>query len=115
MKRLYETKQEIEQVVHGFETCATPAGDFHHREHLTVAVWYLQTLTLEEAVDRMREALYRFIDHHGVDPKKYSEEITVFWIREVAKHLEGINTEASLVEKCNRIIVLCNPQKPTVR
>jgi hypothetical protein len=104
MKRFYETDEEIERVVRGFETCATPAAEFHHREHLTVAVWYLETLSREEAVEKMREALYRFIDHHRVDRKKYSEEITVFWICEVASHLEGMNPKASLVEKCNKVV-----------
>ena len=60
MSRLYESEQEIEQVVHGFETCATPKTDFHHREHLTVAVCYLQTLSPTDAVARMRSALLRF-------------------------------------------------------
>jgi hypothetical protein len=104
MTRLYETEQEIEEVVRGFETCATAAADFHHREHLTVAVWYLQTLSRDEAVARMRAALFRFLDHHGVDPKKYSEEVTVFWVDAVASTLEGINAETSLVEKCNEVI-----------
>ena len=110
MSRLYTSEEEIEQVVRGFETCATPAGEFHHREHLTVAVWYLQTLSREEAVEKMREALYRFIDHHGVDPKKYSEEVTVFWICEIAAYLAEINADVSLVEKCNAVINAFNSQ-----
>ena len=110
MRRLYETEEEIEQIVRGFETCATPAGEFHHREHLTVAVWYLQTLSREEAVDRMREALYRFIDYHGVDLKKYSEEITVFWIDAVASRLEEIGSETPLVEQCNQIVLSFSSQ-----
>ena len=105
MERLYETEAEIEQVVRGFETCVTPAGEFHHREHLTVAVWYLQTLSREEAVDKMREALYRFIDHHGVDRKKYSEEITVFWIDAVASLLGEMGSATPLVERCNQILL----------
>ena len=118
MRRLYETEQEIEEVVRGFETCATPAGEFHHREHLTVAVWYLQTLTREEAVERMREALYRFLDHHGVDRKKYSEEITVFWIDAVASRLGEMGLETPLVERCNQILLSFNspmrtPTTPT--
>ena len=105
MVRLYETEEEIEAVVRGFETCRTPAGEFHHREHLTVAVWYLERLSREEALERMRAALLRFIDHHGVDPKKYNEEVTVFWIREIADHLDRMKTDVSLVEKCNEVIV----------
>ena len=108
MKQLYESEEEIEQVVRGFETCATAAADFHHREHLTVAVWYLQTLSPAEVVDRMRSALRRFIEHHGVDPKKYSEEITVFWIDAVASQLEVMKADTSLVEKCNQVIDALN-------
>jgi len=102
---LYESEEEIERVVRGFETCATAAADFHHREHLTVVVWYLQTLSPPEALARMRAALLRFIDHHGVDPKKYSEEITVFWVDAVARQLAEMGSEPQLVEKCNQILL----------
>jgi hypothetical protein len=116
MSRLYESQQEIEAVVRGFETCATPAGGFHHREHLTVAVWYLQTLSREQAVYAIRDALLRFLDHHGLDRKKYSEEVTVFWVDAVASCLEEIGAQASLVEKCNQVIGALNSlaHKPAV-
>lgn len=104
MTRAYETEEEIEQVVRGLETCETPAADFHHREHLVVAVWYLQTLSREDTVSKIRSALLRFLDHHGVDPKKYSEEITVFWVEAIASKLDQISAGTSLTDKCNQII-----------
>jgi hypothetical protein len=104
MSFLYESEEEIEAVVRGFETCTTPGDDFHHREHLVVAVYYLQTLSREQAVDRMRSALLKFLTHHGGDKGKYSEEVTVFWIDAVASKLEGISADASLAEKCNHAI-----------
>ncbi|HSD47963.1 MAG TPA: hypothetical protein VLB87_15150 [Pyrinomonadaceae bacterium] len=104
MSFLYDTEEEIEAVVRGFETCTTPGDDFHHREHLVVAVCYLQTLSREQAVDRMRSGLLRFLEHHGEDTKKYSEEVTVFWIDAVASHLGGMESGTPLVEKCNQII-----------
>jgi len=104
MSRLYESEEEIERVVRGFETCAMPAGEFHHREHLTVAFWYLQTLSRDEALDAMRAGLFKFIGHHGVDRKKYSEEVTVFWVDAIASRLEGMKGDLGLVEKCNQVI-----------
>ena len=101
---MYDSEEEIERLVHDFESCTIAAADFHHREHLVVAVWYLQTLSPPDAVARMRTALLRFIDHNGVDPKKYSEEVTVFWVDAIATQLEGIGADVSLVEKCSRII-----------
>ena len=101
---MYDSEEEIERLVRDFESCAIAAADFHHREHLVVAVWYLQTLSREAAVVRMRVALLRFIEHHGVDPKKYSEEVTVFWIDAVASELEEMGSETELGEKCNQIL-----------
>ena len=97
------SEHEIESVVRGFETCETSADKFKHKDHLVVAVWYVHNLGREAALDRMREGLLRFIDHHGVDPKKYSEETTRFWIERVAKRLDELGNE-SFLEKCNRIL-----------
>lgn len=117
MSFLYETEQEIEQVVRGFETCTTAAAEFHHREHLTVAVWYLQTLAPSDAVAKMRASLLRFLDHHEVARAKYSEEVTVFWVDAVARHLaEEIGPQASLLEKCNQVIgAFAGPTAPASR
>lgn len=101
---MYDTEEDVLRVVRGFETCATPPEDFHHREHLTLAVWYLTTLSRDEALAEMRTGLWRFIDHHGVDRKKYREEVTVFWMDAVASQLEEIGAQASLLDKCNQVI-----------
>jgi len=97
------SEREIENVVRGFETCETPANQFKHKDHLVVAVWYVHNLGREAALDRMRAGLMRFISHHGVDPKKYSEEVTRLWIERVAKRLDELG-DVSIVEKCNQIL-----------
>ena len=110
MHTLYNNKAEIEAVVHGFESCKTGKGEFKHRDHLTVVVWYLSVTSREEAIDRMRSGLLRFLDHHGVDRKKYNETLTVFWIELVCRTLNEIKPQTPLVQKCNLVIVaLQNP------
>jgi hypothetical protein len=101
---VYSSEDEIEKVVRGFETCQTDKSAFKHRDHLTVGVWYLQTLDTQAAVERMRTALLRFIDHHGVPREKYSEEITVYWIELIKKKLSELTPGASLVDQCNYVI-----------
>ena len=110
---MYDSDEEIERLVRDFESCAIPAADFHHREHLVVAVWYLQTLSRAETVSRMRAGLVRFLDHHGVDPKKYSEEVTVFWVDAVAGHLSEMGSEPPLVEQVNQIVSSFNSRART--
>lgn len=100
----YQSENEIEQVVRGFETCTTDKTAFKHRDHLTVAVWYVEKFGRDGALERMRAGLLRFIEHHGVDPKKYSEPVTVYWIDRVAREVDELGPEVTLVEKCNRVI-----------
>jgi len=100
----YQSETEIENVVRAFETCETGKDEFKHRDHLVVAVWYVQTLGREAALERMRSGLLRFLNHHGVDLKKYSETITVFWIDKIAETLNELGPDVSLVEKCNTIL-----------
>lgn len=100
----YQSNSDIENVVRGFETCETGKDAFNHRDHLVVAVWYVETVGREAAVERMRSSLLRFLDHHGVDTKKYSETITLFWISKVADKLNELGRHMSLVEKCNQIV-----------
>jgi hypothetical protein len=91
----YKSDDEIEEVVRGFESCATPPSAFDHRAHLTVAFSYLRLskLTLAEAAERMRIGLHRYLDHNGVDRQKYNETITLFWIKLVRSFLDGVDAE----------------------
>ena len=100
----FKSEEEIENVVRAFEACQTDADDFRHPEHLAVAIWYVHTTDRDAALDRMRSALLRFLEHHGVDKGKYSETTTVFWIDKVAGKLNELGPELSLVEKCNAIV-----------
>lgn len=81
------TDAEILTLVDRFERCLLGKEEFHHRDHLTVAVVYLYAADLETAVDRMRSSLKRFATHHSV-PKLYHETLTRFWLLQVAKRLD---------------------------
>ena len=100
----YQTEEQIDDVVRDFELCTTDKSDFKHQHHLTVAVSYLRELTLEQAINKMREALLRFVDHHQVDRRKYNETITVFWFQIVAEAMRTMPANVRGVEQCNRVI-----------
>jgi hypothetical protein len=57
----------------------------------------------ETAIARMRESLFRFIDHHRISKQKYHETLTVFWVEFTAAKLQRHPELESLVEKCNYI------------
>jgi hypothetical protein len=81
------TDAEILTLVDRLERCLLPKEQFHHRDHLTVAVVYLYAADLETAIDRMRATLKRFATHHHVSGL-YHETLTRFWLQEVEKRLD---------------------------
>jgi hypothetical protein len=76
------TDAEILTLVDGLERCLLGKEEFHHRDHLAVAVVYLYAADPETAMDRMRASLKRFAAHHGVSGL-YHETLTRFWLRQV--------------------------------
>ena len=104
MRERYHTEQEIAAVVAGFEECTTAPDKFKHREHLTVATYYLRDSTPEQAFDRMRSGLFRFLDHHGVGRAKYNEQLTLSWITLVESVIEQTDPNLSLLAVTNIVL-----------
>jgi len=63
-----------------FEALAVAPADFNHAAHLRLAYVYLAEGDTETAVQRMRDALLAFLDHHGVPRAKYHVTLTRSWI-----------------------------------
>ena len=104
MKDHYQNEQEIEAVVSGFETCTTGKDEFTHRSHLTVAVYYLYNSTPEQAFEKMRSGLFRFLDHHGVGPAKYNEQLTRSWITLIQNVIAQMKPDISLLAMTNVVL-----------
>ncbi|OAI57400.1 hypothetical protein AYO50_01595, partial [Acidobacteria bacterium SCGC AG-212-P17] len=81
------TDAEILTLVDRLERCLLGKEEFHHRDHLAVAVVYLYASDLETAMDRMRSSLKRFAAHHGVTGL-YHETLTRFWLLQVDQRLD---------------------------
>jgi hypothetical protein len=93
------TDAEILTLVDRLERCLLAKDEFHHRDHLTVAVVYLYAAGFEAAAERMRASLKRFAAHHGVS-KLYHETLTRFWLQQVEMRLDR---ELCLVDSVRRI------------
>jgi len=109
---LYRSDEEVEEVLRGFESCETPAAEFDHGRHLTVALALLARLGDERAAAaRMREGLARFIAAHGVAPRKYHETLTVFWVRRVNAFAARAGAGRTLAELANELIRECGDSR----
>ena len=80
-----------------FEDCSLPPADFDHRGHLRLAYVYLADRDVDAAHEAMRQALWRFLEHNGVDPAKYHETMTRAWIM-AARHFMELCPETDSAE-----------------
>lgn len=78
---------QILTLVDRLERCLLDKTEFHHCDHLAVAVVYLYATDFDCALARMRATLARFAAHHGLSGL-YHETLTRFWMRQVEKRLD---------------------------
>jgi len=101
-KLIYHNADEVEAIVRGLEACTIGPAEFKHQAHLTVALWYLSRLSHAEASARMRESLFRFINHHG--EQGYNETMTIFWLKLVGRFLDRVQPgRGSIAELANEL------------
>ena len=94
------TDSEILTLVERLERCLFSPSEFHHRDHLAVAVTYLYAAGFETAMEKLRTTLARFIAHHGASG--YNETLTCFWLLQVDKR---IDRTVCLQESVRRVTV----------
>jgi hypothetical protein len=70
------------------ESCEVTPSEFDHRAHLRLAYVYLAEHDPRQAGDLMRDALLRFLAHHGIDASRYHETLTRAWIMAVRHFME---------------------------
>jgi hypothetical protein len=85
------TDAEILTLVDRLERCLFAPSEFHHKDHLTVAVAYLyaagfDSASFDTAMDKLRATLARFISYHGA--RGYNETLTRFWLLQVEKRID---------------------------
>ena len=85
----YSNENEILDLVKLFETATIPREDWKHRQHLIVALHYVEHHNFETAVEKMRSGILNLLQNgFKVDLTRempYHETLTVFWMRTVAE------------------------------
>ncbi|MGE0128358.1 MAG: hypothetical protein AB7U82_09785 [Blastocatellales bacterium] len=102
----FSTFEEIESLIHEFESGMLPRSQWDHKAHLTVACWYLVCYPEPEATLRIREGIQRYNKAVGIVTTRengYHETMTVFWINMVKRFLRSATLECSLVGLMNNL------------
>ena len=78
-----ETKPEL---VRRFEDATWPHADWHHRQHLTVALWYLRNHPFDEAMRLVREGIRNYNERNCIPTTKdggYHDSLTIFLVHRI--------------------------------
>jgi hypothetical protein len=94
----------IETLVRDFESGELPPAEFHHAQHLTVALFYVTRLPFDDAAVTFREGVRRYLGVHSVDPSKYHETITMFWLRVVEEFVACSEPAGDLDAAADRLV-----------
>ena len=89
------TANEIEHLVHSFEAGTVPVADFHHREHLIVALWYAANYEPHEALSRVRAGLLHLLALNGKPATAYREDVTALWMLRAHEYFRFTNASLS--------------------
>src|SRR5580765_5341691 len=93
--RPHELSPEDRDFRSAFEACALATSEFTHEAHVRLAYVHLVELDVESAVQRMREGLLRFLEHHGLPRSKFHETITRAWVLAVRHFMERSTSTSS--------------------
>lgn len=84
----HRASDEDLEFVRAFETAEIAAEDFDHRAHLRLAYVCLCGQGVDDAHDRIRKALQRYLARIGAPPCKYHETMTRAWILAVPHFMD---------------------------
>ena len=109
---IFRSDEEVGEVLRGFESCALPPAEFSHARHLAVALALLARHGDEgAAIERVRAGLRRYLAAHGVDPRKYHETVTVFWVKRVRAFAARAAAGPGLAELANGLARACGDSR----
>ena len=92
--RGHDLSEEDRSFRAAFEACTIEPSEFTHAAHVRLAYAYLVEHDVEPAVQRMREALLKFLEHNDIPRSKFHETITRAWVLAV-RHFMNKGASAS--------------------
>lgn len=98
MTTTISTEADIIQLAAAFNNATLRLEDFHHIEHLAVALWYCRQDNNErDAFINFRAALLRLLIANG-QINAYHETITAFWFELILRIARNYPPASSLIE-----------------
>ena len=93
----HEPSEEDRSFRLAFEGSFVAPSQFNHEAHVRLAYVYLTEYDTDAAVQKMRDALLKFLEHNSVPRSKFHETLTRAWVLAV-RHFMNRSTSTSAAE-----------------
>lgn len=100
---MYKSCADLWKFFHAFRSGGVDRNDFHHRQHLAVALCYASIMPFSQALDAFRSDLFALIGAWGHE-RKYHETITHFWLAVAAHYYASRGNDRCLAELANEFV-----------
>ena len=100
------TDTEIATLARQHNNCTLPYENWTHRAHIAVALYYLQSMSLEDATRKLRVNIHAYNTVKG-DGMGYSETITVLFMKKIAYELQQRESKPGIVDELERLLDIC--------
>jgi len=97
---------EVQRLVQEFESLTLPYENWTHRAHLAVAMYYVRSLSFEEALSQLRLRINAYNVACG-NPNGYNETITIMFLRKIASESKKELRKLDLHEGVAFLEALC--------
>lgn len=95
--RSHQASDEDRQFRLAFDACTIAPSEFNHQAHVRLAYIYLTEGDADSAVQKMRDALLKFLEHNNVPRSKFHETLTRAWVLAV-QHFMNRSTSTSATD-----------------
>lgn len=105
--RRFDKLGEIVRLVEQFEDHSLPHGEWNHRAHLTVSLWYMLHYDEAEASSRMIDGIRAYNHAHGIRQTRcsgYHETITLFWLTITRRFVRQVSQHESKLDLVNEFL-----------
>ena len=91
------------KLVTQFENATLPLAEFHHAQHLEIALWYALHNPPEDALARMIAGLQRYLKANNIPAEKYSAAVTAAWMERIQQFLATADRAQSCEQLCRQL------------
>ena len=93
----HRASDEDRQFRLAFDACTIAPSEFNHQAHVRLAYIYLTEGDANSAVQKMRDALLKVLEHNNVPRSKFHETLTRAWVLAV-QHFMNRSTSTSAAD-----------------